>query len=203
MDVSIQVENERVAMGALSLQGNIDAIGSLIKAEAAAYSRIDDRCEGRDAEVDGVPGCFYLRRVPSGRATVALERTIASGLDAHLQFISEVTRAEDVPPVPDILDVLAPGFPQQERYSPILTLRLQARWLGDDFRPMAFAYWSIADEDFFVNTDVEYHVADGFALALGGFWFQGHAKNPDKNRYTLAGSLESSSNAYLRATAWF
>lgn len=203
MALSIQVENERVAMGAMSLQGNIDAIETLIKAEAAAYARVDDRCEGRDAEVDGVPGCFYLRQVPSGRATLAIERTLVSGLDAHLQFISEVTRAEDVPPVPDVVDVIAPGFPAQEKYSPILTLRLQARWLGDDFRPMAFAYWSIADEDFFVNTDIEYHVADGFALALGGFWFQGYAANPDKNRYTLAGSLESSSNAYLRATAWF
>jgi len=203
MALSLQVENERVAMGALSLQGSIDPIGTLIKAEAAAYYRVDDRCEGRDAEVGGVPSCFYLRQVPTGRATLAFERTVLPGLDAHVQYISELTRRQDVPRVPDAVDMFAPGFPEQVEYNPILTLRLQGRWLGDDFRPMAFAYWSIADEDFFVNADLEYHVADGFALALGGFWFQGYADDRRKNRYTLAGSLEASSNAYLRATAWF
>jgi hypothetical protein len=62
---------------------------------------------------------------------------------------------------------------------------------------------SLSDEDYFINTDIEYHVADGFALAIGGFLFRGFATDPAKNRYTFAGSLENSSNAYLRATAWF
>jgi hypothetical protein len=203
MTTTIEVANERVVMGGLSLQGDIDPIGVIFKAEGVAYRRIDDRCKGRTGDAGGVPECFYLRRVPTARTTVSIERNILPGLDAHLQYINEITRPEDVPELPPALGMLAPGFPEQERSNPIMTLRLQGRWLRDDLRPMAFAYWSLADEDFFVNTDIEYHVADGFALAVGGFLFQGYARDAAKNRYTFAGSLESSSNAYLRATAWF
>ena len=201
MDTTFTVENERVAMGAASLQGSIDSIGTLFRAEAAGYYRMDDRCAGMDGDVGGLPQCFYLRRVPSARATVSLEKRIVHGLDAHLQYISEYTRAQDIPRLPAALD--GTGVPEQPHYNPILTLRLQGEWMHDDFRPMVFAYWSLADQDFMVNADFEYHVADGFAIALGGFWFQGYAPDENKNHYTFAGSLQPSSNAYLRATAWF
>jgi len=84
-----------------------------------------------------------------------------------------------------------------------LTLRLQGLFRRDDFRPSAFIYWSLDDEDGFANLDLEYHITDGFTLAAGGFWFEGYAKNSAKNRFTLAGSIEQSSNAYLRITAFF
>jgi hypothetical protein len=84
-----------------------------------------------------------------------------------------------------------------------MTLRLQGDYAKSDFRPMAFAYWAIDDEAFFVNVDLEYHVADGLAFSLGGFWFHGYASDPKKNSFTMAGSLDASSNVYLRATAWF
>jgi hypothetical protein len=98
---------------------------------------------------------------------------------------------------------LAPGLRPQHRFNPIATLRLQGRWARDDFRPSAFIYWSLADQDWFTNLDLEYHLADGFALAIGGFWFQGYADDPAENRFTFAGALESSTHGYLRATAWF
>ena len=79
----------------------------------------------------------------------------------------------------------------------------QGRWARGDFRPSAFLYWSLEDEDGFANLDLEYHLADGFALSIGGFWFEGYAGDPARNRFTFAGSLESSSNGYMRATAWF
>ena len=197
------VDNDRVAMAATSLQGTIDWLGSILKAEAAVYHRMDDDCEGKTAVIFGVPQCFYLRRVPTARANVALERHVLPGLDAHLQFISEFTRAKDVPRLPSNAAIIAPGLPEQYKWNQILTLRLQGMYRKGDFRPMAFIYWSMADESYFINTDLEYHVADGFALALGGFWFKGYAKDSNKNKYTMIGSLEGSSNAYLRATAWF
>ena len=203
MTTTLEVSNERVLMGGASMQGDIDSLGIIFKAEGAAYKRIDDQCKGREDPAGPVPECFYLRRVPSARTTVSIERNILPGLDAHLQYINEITRAEDVPPLPPALGQIAPGFPEQDTLNSIFTLRLQGRWLRDDLRPMAFAYLSLSDEDYFVNTDIEYHVADGFALAIGGFLFRGFATDPNKNRYTFAGALENSSNAYLRATAWF
>ena len=197
------VDNDRVAMAATSLQGTIDWLGSILKTEAAVYHRMDDDCEGKTAVIFGVPQCFYLRRVPTARANVALERHIMSGLDAHLQFISEYTRPKDVPHLPSNAAIIAPGLPEQYAWNRIITLRLQGMFKKGDFRPMAFAYWSLADESYFINTDLEYHVADGFALALGGFLFKGYAKDPNKNKYTMIGSLEGSTNVYLRATAWF
>lgn len=201
METTFTIENERVAMGAASLQGSIDSIGTIFRAEAAGYYRMDDRCAGMDADVGGVPQCFYLHRVPTARATVSLEKRIVHGLDAHLQYISEYTRSKDIPRLP--APVAQAGVPEQPKYNPILTLRLQGEYLHDDFRPMVFAYWSLADQDFLVNADFEYHVADGFAVAVGGFWFQGYAADENKNHYTFAGSLAPSSNAYLRATAFF
>ncbi|HWU91447.1 MAG TPA: hypothetical protein VN253_29470, partial [Kofleriaceae bacterium] len=199
----VRVENERVAMAAASAQGTIDRIDALIKAEAAYYARIDDRCEDAIELAPGAPSCFYLRRVPTGRATVAIEREMISGLDAHLQLITELTRRADVPALPPAAMALAPGLVPQHRLAPIVTLRLQGMWARNDFRPSAFFYWSIADQDWFANLDFEYHLADGFAISVGGFWFEGYASDPAKNRFTIAGSLEPSTHAYLRATAWF
>ena len=197
------VDNDRVAMAAVSAQGTIDAIGTILKTEAAVYHRMDDACEGKTGLVFGVHECFYIRRSPTGRANIAFEKHVMTGLDAHLQLISELTRAKDVPPLPKAANVIAPGLPEQYQWAKIVTLRLQGMFKKGDFRPMAFVYWAVDDEAFFVNTDLEYHIADGFALSLGGFWFQGYAKDKNKNRYTLVGSLEGSSSTYLRATAWF
>ncbi|MEO8702662.1 MAG: hypothetical protein ABI867_21640 [Kofleriaceae bacterium] len=197
------VDTDHVAMAAASVQGAIDAIGTIVKSEAAFYHRLNDDCEGKTADVDGLPGCFYLRRVPTGRATLGLERRILPKLDAHLQLIAEYTRPADIPQIPGAVTFLAPGLPEQFELNKIVTLRLQGDYLKSDFRPMAFAYWAVDDEALFVNVDLEYHVADGFALSLGGFWFHGYASDPNKNRYTLAGSLDASSNVYVRATAWF
>ena len=55
----------------------------------------------------------------------------------------------------------------------------------------------------FVNLDLEYHIADGFALSVGGFLFEGLSQTVGKNLYTLIGAQEESSNVYVRATAWF
>jgi hypothetical protein len=206
----VRVENERVAMAAASAQGTLDFIGTLIKTEAAYYARVDDHCSGATEVPPGFPGippgtpnCFYLRRVPTARGTFAMEREIIEGLDVHLQLIGEYTRRQDIPPLPAVTMGLAPGLVTQPRINPIVTLRLQGSWARGDFRPSAFAYWSIADQAWFSNVDLEYHVADGFALAAGGFWFEGYAADPAKNRFTFGGSIEQSSNAYLRVTAWF
>lgn len=199
----VRVENERVAMAAVSAQGTIDALDALIKTEAAYYYRVDDRCEGATMIAPGTPSCFYLRRVPTARATAAIERRLFEGLDAHLQFITEFTRDSDVPALPPAATGLAPGLFAQHQLNPIVTLRLTGLFDHNDFRPTAFVYWSIADRDGFANFDLEYHVADGFALSVGGFWFEGYDSDPAKNRFTIAGSIEGSSNVYLRATAWF
>jgi hypothetical protein len=197
------VDTDHIAMAAMSLQASIDTIGAILKTEAAYYRRMNDDCEGKDADIDGLPECFYLHRVPTGRATIALERKILPNLDAHLQFISEYTRPADIPTLPPGITFLAPGIPEQFAWNKIMTLRLQGDYAKSDFRPMAFAYWAIDDEAFFVNVDLEYHVADGLAFSLGGFWFHGYASDPKKNSFTMAGSLDASSNVYLRATAWF
>lgn len=195
------VDNDRVAMAAASLQTNVS--GAIFRAEAAYYDRLDDECAGKDLVVLGVPECFYLRRVPTARANISIEHKLFTGLDAHLQLISENTRSADIPRLPSAAKMMAPGFPQQVTWNRIVTLRLQGDFLKSDFRPMAFAYWSLDDQSYFVNTDFEYHLADGFALALGVFYFHGYASDPNKNKYTFAGGLAGSSNVYLRATAWF
>jgi hypothetical protein len=197
------VDNDRVAMAAVSLQGNLDFLGALLKTEAAAYQRLRDDCEGQTDTFLTVPVCFYIRRVPTGRANVAIEKHVMTNLEAHLQFITEYTRAKDVPHLPAATSIVAPGLPDQYAVNKIVTLRLQGNYKKGDFRPMVFAYWAVNDEAFFVNADLEYHVADGFSLALGGFGFHGYATDKNKNKYTLAGSLEKSSNVYLRATAFF
>jgi hypothetical protein len=194
----IVVQNERLAMAAASVQGNVDALGMIVRAEAATYRRINDPCKS-----SALAACFYVRRTPTARANVSIERHVLPGLDAHLQLISEFTSGADTPKLPVEVQLLAPGLPEQYRWNRILTLRLQGDYRHGDFRPMAFAYWSLADEAYFGNLDLEYHVGDGFALALGGFYFGSYAKDPNKKQYTFVGSLESSSNVYLRATAWF
>jgi hypothetical protein len=196
---SVTVDNDRVAMGAASLQGNV--AGAIVRAEGAVYDRLDDRCAGAIQLPIGAPSCFYVRRVPTFRTNASIEHKLFPGLDAHLQFISEVTT--DVPQLPPLVGRFAPGFPPQSSFNKIFTLRLQGDFMKSDFRPMVFAYWSLEDQAFFVNTDLEYHLADGFALALGEFWFRGYASDPNKNLYTFAGGFAGSSYAYLRATAWF
>ncbi|MBA3396432.1 MAG: hypothetical protein H0T89_27625 [Deltaproteobacteria bacterium] len=200
---SIEVFNERIALAAASVQGSLDAIDTIVKAEAAYYHHPDDTCEGRRAEPDefGLPGCSYLRRTPMARATLGLERRVITGLDAHLQLIAERTAAGDIDETPPIIRFQFQQFEQQRELNPITTLRLQGNWLKNDFRPMLFAYWAPADKDIFVNLDLEYHVADGMALAVGGFWFEGYAHKG--KTYTLFGGLENVSHAYFRGTAWF
>jgi hypothetical protein len=188
------IDNDRVLMTAMSLQGGLGGI--LLKAESAYYRRLHDDCEG-------VAECFYVRRVPTMRSNVAFETHVLSGLDAHLQLIAQYTQAADVPRLPPTAASLAPGLPQQYTLEKIATLRLQGDYLKGDLRPTAFAFWDYDDEALFANVDVEYHLADGFALAAGGFLFDGYAKDPNKNRFTFVGSLASSSNVYLRATCWF
>lgn len=200
---TFEISNERVAMGAVSFQGSIDSLDTIVKAEAAYYHRRDDSCDGRRAPPDelGFPGCSYLRRTPTARATFALERQILTGLDAHIQLIGEYTRAGDIDPLPPVIVSQSPRTERQPELNPIATLRLQGSYKKEDFRPMLFAYWSPVDKDVFVNLDLEYHIADGMALALGGFWFEGYAYKGKTD--TLFGSLESVSHAYFRGTAWF
>jgi hypothetical protein len=195
METRLVVDNDRVAAGALSIVGTLPG-DFLLKAEGAAYHRLDDECEGD-------PACFYTRRVPTGRANIAIERKISSGLDAHLQFISELTRSKDVPRLPPVIDLFAPGLPEQFNWRRMVTMNLRGSYLRGDFVPQLFVYWSPDDEDYFANADVEIHLADGYALAVGGFLFDGYAADENKNRYTLAGAQKRSTNAYLRVTAWF
>jgi hypothetical protein len=198
----VVVDNDRVAMGAMSLVGGLGS-SAILKTEAAYYHRLDDECDGMDLDLGGLPQCFYVRRVPTARANLGIESKIATGLEAHLQLISEITRSKDIPRLPAVVtEQAAPGLPEQYPWHRLATLRLRGTWARGDFTPSAFMYWSFDDEDFFVNADFEYHLADGFTFALGGFWFQGYG-DKNKNRFTLAGAQAASSNVYLRATAWF
>jgi hypothetical protein len=183
-----------VLMPAISLQGAVGGI--LIKAESAYYRRLHDDC-------DGVPQCFYVRRVPTMRSNLAFEMHLMTGLDAHLQLIAQYTQPADVPVLPPIAASLAPGLPQQYSLEKLATLRLQGDYHHGDFRPMAFVVWDYDDQAWFANLDLEYHLADGFAIAPGAFLFDGYAKDPNKNRFTFIGSLASSSNVYMRVTGWF
>jgi hypothetical protein len=203
MQTTFYVENDRVAMGAASLVGSLDSVGVLVKAEGAYYHRLDNECEGMILDIMGLPQCLYIHRVPTARTNISIEHRLFPGLEAHLQFITEITSSKDIPRLPPTVLLLSPGLPEQYPLNKIFTLRLQGNFAKGDFVPMAFVYWSLDDEAFFINTDFDYHLADGFSLALGGFWFDGYASNPNKNRYTLAGSFAPSSNVYLRATAWF
>ena len=45
--------------------------------------------------------------------------------------------------------------------------------------------------------------ANDLLLIDAGCEFQGYASDANKNKYTFIGSLNSSSNVYVRATAWF
>lgn len=198
----VKVFNQRVIMGALSLQGSLDAIDTIIKTEAAVYYAVDDLCDGNRTPAS-LPGCTYLRRTPEARATLGFERKILSGLDAHLQLIAEGIRGDRIHKIPPRIAVELPGFEPQHALNPIATVRLQGQFRKNDFRPMLFAYWAYLDEELFVNLDLEYHIADGMALAVGGLWFEGYARKDTEKIYTLAGAQEKSSNVYLRATAWF
>lgn len=199
----IVVDNDRVVMGAMSLQGNSSLLDAIIKTEGAFYHRLNDDCEDTVVFPDGTPQCFYLHRIPTARMNFAIEKHVMTGLDAHLQLIGEYTRPKDIPKLPAIVGMVAPGLPEQYKLAKIATLRLQGEFKKGDFRPMAFFFWNYDDEAFFANLDLEYHLADGFALSLGGLWFEGYTKKDGKTKYTFVGSLETSSNVYLRATAWF
>lgn len=203
--------NERIFMGAMSLRGQLDFIGTIFSAEAAYYHRVDDTCADRIREADeneldglvGLPKCFFLRRTPLARGTVGLERKILPKLDAHVQFVFEYTPESQLQPVPRIVERSLPGFFRQHEFNPILTFRLQGRWFADDFRPSVFMYMSLADQDFFVNPDIEVYLGDGLAVSVGGFLFEGYAKKPNKNRYTFMGAIEDSTHVYLRVTGWY
>ncbi len=195
----IRVDNERVGMAAMSMQGS--ALGFIVRGEAAGYQRIVDVCA--HPMDHGLSACQYFRHTPTARANISLERRILPGMDAHLQFISEITADKDIPKLSPLVMAQAPGLPEQYPWNKILTLRLQGMYKDNDFRPTAFAYWSHEDEALFTYVDLEYLFGDGFSLAAGGFWFKSYAKDPNKAQYTLAGSIETSSHVYLRATAWY
>lgn len=208
-DPKMVFQFERVLMVASSIQGAIDSIGTILKAEAAYYERIGDDCEGIKSE------CFYLRQTPTAKATVGLLREIAPGLDAHLQLIGELLPDSDRDDAPEpLIATFVPYFPYQPTFNPIITLRLEGKWFKDNFRPMVFAYTSFAYQAMFVDADLQYFVSDGLSLAGGVFWFQSYAPTDErrefdyegaatKGDFTLIGNQEDSSYVYARVTAWF
>jgi hypothetical protein len=201
--------NEKVLMAAIAAQGGLGFLESILKLEAAYYHNLEDICAERLRETEDVPPftdapkCFFMRRIPQARGTIGIERKLFTGLDAHVQFIAEFLHEDEIEDVPELVKQALPGFQKQNVFNPMFTLRLEGRWAGDDFRPSFFGFISLAEEEFFLNLDLEYVVADGLAVALGGFFFYGYSTIPNKNRYTFFGAVEDSTNVYVKVTAWF
>lgn len=85
---------------------------------------------------------------------------------------------------------LPPGFPKQDQFRQMLTLRL-TQWLKyQTLKLSGFGFYSPSDEDYYLIPEIQYKLSDKLGLILGGNLFGG------KKQTSFWGQFDQNDNVY-------
>ena len=148
----------RLAVYGFSIQGS--AVGGVVGMEASYYDSLDDRT-GTDPVIPNSQTRFVLNY----QKQVWEEFTV--GVQAYGEYMHHYGRyRESVPP----------GFRSEDRFRPMLTLRLTQFVWHQTLRLSFFAFYGPEGGDSYLIPEVKYNVTDQLWIALGANIFSGERR---------------------------
>jgi len=165
----------RLAVYGISSQGN--AVGGVVSLEAGYYDSLDDR-SGRDPSI---PNSMV-------KYLAGYQRQLWTDFTAGIQYYGEVMIHHDryKASLPD-------GFPVQDEWRQLVTIRLTQLLYYQTLRFSLFAFFSPTDQDYQIIPEVRYSFTDALWGAVGANLFGG------KEKTTFFGQLDKSDNVYITA----
>lgn len=157
----------------LSLQRNL--LGGVMSLEGGYYDSRDDN-DGNDPTIPNSQWRFLA----------GYQRELWRDFTAGLQFYGEVMDHYGA-----YRGALPAGFPVQDRFRGVASMRL-TQWLHYQTLKLAlFAAMSPTDVDYFLQPEISYRVIDNLGLTLGANVFGG------RDGTTFFGQLEKNDNVYF------
>jgi len=161
-----------LAVYGASLQGSV--FSGVLSLEGAYYDSLDDR-DGNDPAIMNSQTKFL----------VGFQRELWRDFTAGFQYSGEYMHKYG-----KYLEALPPGFPKQDRFRQLATLRLTQLLKYQTLRLSFLAFVSPNDKDYMLIPEVKYNMTDHLWVALGGNIFGGE-------KTTFFGQLDKNDNVYL------
>ncbi len=162
----------RLATYGASLQRSV--FGGVLSLEGAYYDSLDDR-NGDDPAITNSQTKFL----------VGFQRELWRDFTAGFQYSGEYMHKYG-----EYLKTLPPGFPKQDRFRQLMTLRLTQLLKYQTLKLSFFAFFSSNDGDYMLIPEVKYNITDRLWAALGVNIFGG-------KRTTFFGQLDKNDNVYF------
>lgn len=162
----------RLAVYGASLQGSV--FSGVLSLEGAYYDSLDDR-NGDDPAVTNSQTKFL----------VGFQRELWRDFTAEFQYSGEYMYEYG-----EYLQTLPPGFPKQDRFRQLMTLRLTQFLRYQTLRLSFFAFFSPSGKDYMLIPEVRYNITDHLWAALGANIFGG-------KETTFFGQLDKNDNVYI------
>ena len=156
-----------------SARGNL--LGGIANAELSYYDSRED-ADGTNPQINN----------SQMRYLIGYQRELATDLTASVQAYVEQK-----------LDFsayrrnLPPGFPEDDEYRSVVTLRLTRLLLMQNLELSSFFFYSPTDEDWYWRPSASYKIDDQWTVSAGAGIFGG------KQRTTFYGQFEDNSNAWV------
>ncbi len=163
----------KLSVYGLSAQGN--ALNGVVSFETGYYRSREDE----DGDDPFVPNSQI-------RFLVGYQRQIWEDFTLGVQYYGEIM--EDHSAHQNSLPV---GFPAQEEYRDMVTLRLEHLLKHQILRLSLFTFYSPVDNDYLIRPKVSYKFSDNFSSTLGANIFGGEKET------TFLGQLDKNDNIYL------
>ena len=120
------------------------------------------------------------------RFLVGYQRQIWEDFTLGVQYYGEIMEDYSA-----YVNSLPAGFPAQEQYQDIMTLRLEYLLKHQTLRLSLFTFYSPVDNDYLIQPKVSYKFSDNFSSTLGANIFGGEKET------TFLGQLDKNDNIYL------
>lgn len=156
-----------------SIRGN--ALGGIAHAEFSFYDSREDR--------DGTDPLINNRQM---RYLIGYERELMPDFTGGVQAY-----VEQKLDFGDYRENLPPGFPEDDEYRTVLTLRLTRLLLLQTLELSSFIFYSPTDEDWYWRPSASYKIDDRWTFSAGAGLFGG------KNRNTFYSQFRDNSNAWV------
>lgn len=157
----------------LSAQGS--ALDGVVSFETGYYLSRDDE----DGDDPTIPNSQI-------RLLVGYQRQIWEDFTLGVQYYGEIMEDHST-----YVNSLPAGFPAQEEYRDIVTLRLEYLLRHQTLRLSLFTFYSPVDNDYLIRPKVSYKFSDNFSSTLGANIFGGEKET------TFLGQLDKNDNIYL------
>lgn len=157
----------------LSAQGS--GLGGVVSLETGYYHSRNDE----DGDDPAVPNSQV-------RFLVGYQRQIWEDFTLGVQYYGEVMENYSA-----YVNSLPAGFPEQEQYRDIVTLRLEHLLKHQTLRLSLFTFYSPVDNDYLIQPEISYKFTDSVSSTLGANIFGGEKET------TFLGQFDKNDNIYL------